>query len=63
MFTPGRSRAAPGEWTFERSSGGLVSALKGVRDEYKFVWIGWVGCDVEEDERPLVRETLLRDHL
>ena len=54
-------RSADGEWTFRKSSGGLVSALKGVKEEYNFLWIGWVGCDVDEDERPRVTEQLLRD--
>lgn len=31
------------KWTFKLSSGGLVSALTGVKKTTKFLWIGWPG--------------------
>lgn len=40
-----------GKWTFKMSSGGLVTALQGVRHEMDFLWIGWMGVEVEESER------------
>ncbi len=40
-----------GKWTFEMSSGGLVTALKGIRDELDFKWIGWIGKQVPEEVR------------
>lgn len=40
-----------GVWTFKMSSGGLVTALQGVRHEMDFLWIGWMGVEVEEAER------------
>lgn len=40
-----------GEWHFKMSSGGLVTALQGVRHEMDFLWIGWMGVDVQESER------------
>lgn len=30
-------------WTFELSSGGLVSALSGLKKLMSFLWIGWPG--------------------
>lgn len=38
------------------SSGGLVSALTGLKQE--FVWIGWPGIDVPEEQRPEVTRAL-----
>lgn len=40
-----------GTWTFRMSSGGLVTALQGVRHEMDFLWIGWMGVEVAESER------------
>lgn len=37
------SQADEGGWSFQLSSGGLVSALSGVQKSTKFVWIGWPG--------------------
>ena len=31
------------DWTFQLSSGGLVSALQGLQKTTKFQWIGWPG--------------------
>lgn len=31
------------KWKLINSSGGLVSALNGLRKEYDFLWIGWPG--------------------
>ncbi len=39
------------KWTFEMSSGGLVTALKGTRDEMDFIWIGWIGKQVPDEVR------------
>lgn len=39
-----------GKWTFKMSSGGLVTALQGVRGEMDFLWIGWMGIEVDESE-------------
>ena len=40
-----------GRWTFSETGGGLVTAMQGVRNEMNFLWIGWVGVEVEESER------------
>lgn len=31
------------DWTYIVSSGGLVSALSGVKKQMSFLWIGWPG--------------------
>lgn len=47
-----------GEWTFTAASGGLVSALQGARDDLEFIWIGWLGREVGEEDRDLVKKRL-----
>jgi len=43
-----------GEWKFLVSSGGLVSALEGVKHDHPFIWVGWTGKDVAlKDQMPL----------
>ena len=37
------SSGAGGGWTFKMSSGGLVSALSGLKKNMRFTWIGWPG--------------------
>jgi trehalose-6-phosphate synthase len=54
--------AAGGALRFKMSSGGLVSALASVRGELGFIWLGWLGIEVPENEQPAVRAALLRDH-
>jgi trehalose 6-phosphate synthase/phosphatase len=54
--------AKTGEWNFKMSSGGLVTALQGVRDEMEFLWIGWLGGDVPLDEQEAVAGQLLKDY-
>jgi trehalose-6-phosphate synthase len=54
-----------GVWqiTFEMSSGGLVSALKGLKSlDGKMLWIGWPGTELatEADQRTATNE--LRKH-
>jgi len=51
-----------GEWNFTMSSGGLVTALMGTREEMKFAWIGWLGKEVDPEEQPIVRQKLLEQH-
>ncbi|CDF33503.1 unnamed protein product [Chondrus crispus] len=40
-----------GEWNFRVSSGGLVSALAGVKNKIPFVWVGWTGVEVATSEQ------------
>jgi len=37
------SRSSEGVYKFKMSSGGLVSALSGMKRDMKFIWIGWPG--------------------
>nr|CCA16456.1 alpha putative [Albugo laibachii Nc14] len=50
-----------GEWTFTMSSGGLVTALNGIRDEVPFIWIGWLGEEVAQEDQEQVREKLANE--
>lgn len=52
---------ATGEWSFSMSSGGLVTALNGIRDEVPFIWIGWLGEEIPHDEQAKVREKLAQE--
>ncbi|CEG41552.1 -trehalose-phosphate synthase (udp-forming) [Plasmopara halstedii] len=47
-----------GEMSFKMSSGGLVTALNGIRDQVPFIWIGWLGEEIPHDEQSKVREKL-----
>ena len=38
-----------GSWKFAMSSGGLVSALSGLKKEMSFNWIGWPGKSFSYD--------------
>lgn len=50
-----------GEWSFSMSSGGLVTALNGIRDEVPFIWIGWLGQEIAHEEQNKVREKLAQE--
>lgn len=39
------------DWKFSLSSGGLVSALSGVKKQMPFLWIGWPGTAKETMSR------------
>lgn len=45
-----------GVWNFLVSSGGLVSALAGVKCRIPFVWVGWTGVEVAPSEQPHMRQ-------
>ncbi len=47
-------------WEATRSTGGLVTALRGVASRRAFSWIGWPGTVVAEPERPTVRRVLAK---
>ncbi|KAJ1867052.1 Trehalose-6-P synthase/phosphatase complex synthase subunit, partial [Coemansia sp. RSA 486] len=46
------------EWSFKLSSGGLVSALSGLKREMSFTWVGWPGKDFGENDRQKINELL-----
>jgi len=50
-----------GELDFKMTSGGLVTALSGVREDFQFMWIGWLGTEIPEDEQEQVRQRLRED--
>ncbi|WPH04007.1 Alpha,alpha-trehalose-phosphate synthase [Acrodontium crateriforme] len=54
-------RSDEGRYTYEMSSGGLVSGLAGLRKTMKFNWYGWPGFQIPEDEQPEVRARLAKD--
>lgn len=45
------------------SSGGLASAVSGLRSNEDFAWVGWPGCAVPDEHSDEVRELLARDGL
>ena len=56
--TPRRNRET-GEWVFDRSSGGLVSAFLGVKN-IAITWVGWIGVNIPVNEREAVTKRLRR---
>ena len=51
-----------GRNVFKMSAGGLVQALSGAQKELDFLWIGWLGFEVEDAEKPLIRKQLFEEH-
>ncbi|KAK9354719.1 glycosyl transferase [Lipomyces doorenjongii] len=51
-------RSENGDYDFAMSSGGLVSALSGLKKSTTFTWFGWPGLEVPDDERPMVVKRL-----
>ncbi|KAI8812775.1 glycosyl transferase [Cladochytrium replicatum] len=49
-------------WKMSMSSGGLVSALSGLKKQMTFSWIGWVGLEIAPEDREKVREQLMNEH-
>ena len=40
---------ATGKFEYVMSSGGLVTALSGVQNDLSFIWVGWLGCEIDEE--------------
>lgn len=51
-------KEADGSWSSTMSSGGLVAALSGLKMK-SFLWIGWVGCEIAEEDQKDVEKLLL----
>ncbi|PSK46234.1 alpha,alpha-trehalose-phosphate synthase [Elsinoe australis] len=51
-----------GEYTFTKSSGGLVSGLQGLLKTKKFAWYGWAGLEVPEDQIQPLSDRLREEH-
>lgn len=52
-------RSPDGTYQYAMSSGGLVSALSGLKKSKNFKWFGWPGLEVPDAEMPRVREDLM----
>jgi trehalose-6-phosphate synthase len=48
-----------GKWSYELSSGGLVTALAGLKKDLPFIWIGWIGQDIPLHEQLIVKKELI----
>ncbi|AGO12878.1 AaceriADL378Wp [[Ashbya] aceris (nom. inval.)] len=48
-----------GEYEYSMSSGGLVTALQGLKKSTKFQWYGWPGLEIPEADREQVQRDLL----
>lgn len=48
-----------GDWNFRVSSGGLVSALAGVKSKIPFIWVGWTGMEVASSDQDLMKARFL----
>lgn len=53
------SKDERGDWKFRVSSGGLVSALEGVKNDIPFIWVGWTGKEVEAAEQNSLKQRFL----
>lgn len=51
--------ASTGEYHYKMSSGGLVSALSGVKRSISFTWIGWPGFYIPPEDREKVDQELM----
>ncbi|KAG0246702.1 glycosyltransferase family 20-domain-containing protein [Mortierella sp. GBAus27b] len=56
------TKDASGAYQYKMSSGGLVSALSGLKRMMTFTWIGWPGIDIPLEERALVQKELLEKY-
>ncbi|KAK7205125.1 glycosyl transferase [Myxozyma melibiosi] len=51
-------RNSNGEYDFAMSSGGLVSALSGLKKSTRFTWFGWPGLEVPDEDKPAMVKRL-----
>jgi alpha,alpha-trehalose-phosphate synthase [UDP-forming]/trehalose-phosphatase len=51
-----------GRRAIKLASGGLVTALNGVRSSMQFVWIGWLGQEVTEEEKEELKAQMLEEY-
>lgn len=52
-------RKDDGSYEYSMSSGGLVTALQGLKKSTEFQWYGWPGLELPEDEQERVNEDLM----
>lgn len=48
-----------GKYEYSMSSGGLVTALQGLKKTTTFQWYGWPGLEIPDDEKEIVKKDLL----
>lgn len=53
------NRSSNGSYDYAMSSGGLVTALQGLKKTTEFQWYGWPGLEVPEEEQARVNQDLL----
>ena len=53
------TKDASGEYHYQMSSGGLVSALSGCKRSMSFTWIGWPGFYIPLEDRQIVDKRLM----
>ncbi|ODQ66935.1 alpha,alpha-trehalose-phosphate synthase [Nadsonia fulvescens var. elongata DSM 6958] len=51
-------RSEDGEYQYNMSSGGLVTALQGLKKKSNFLWFGWTGLEIPEHEQARVSQDL-----
>lgn len=44
-------RSEDGSYDYSMSSGGLVTALQGLKKTTEFQWYGWPGLEIPDDEQ------------
>ncbi|GMM36944.1 alpha,alpha-trehalose-phosphate synthase (UDP-forming) [Saccharomycopsis crataegensis] len=53
------TRNKDGSYEYKMSSGGLVTALQGLKKSTSFQWFGWPGLEVPDDEKARVKKDLM----
>lgn len=56
------NRSSDGHYEYKMSSGGLVSALSGLKKTRNFKWFGWPGLEIPDDEKKQVYDDLVNLH-
>lgn len=53
------TRKPGGLYDYSMSSGGLVTALQGLKKSTEFQWLGWPGLEIPQDEQEKVNDDLM----
>ncbi|SGZ52551.1 CIC11C00000004294 [Sungouiella intermedia] len=53
------TRKGDGSYDYSMSSGGLVTALQGLKKSTEFQWLGWPGLEIPQDEQDKVNSDLM----
>ncbi|SCU88234.1 LAMI_0D09296g1_1 [Lachancea mirantina] len=51
--------SSTGKYEYSMSSGGLVTALQGLKKSTTFQWYGWPGLEIPDEDKPVVKRDLL----